>query len=139
MVVSDDKNFSLRRKSGGDGVNLLCCALCLYIKFFLGHFCLCMHSFWSFLVSTVCPENNHTTQEWRHSGNLVVIINTWQKEGFCCRNKTWSNNREHHNRNSLLTVPFGIQELAGKGALRLGGILCYLQVLIVMAIPSLLF
>lgn len=114
MIVSDDKNFWLRHKPGGDGVNFLCCALFLYIKFFLGYFCLYTHSFWSFPVSTVCHENNHSTQEWRYSANLVVVINTWEK-GFCCRNKTWPNNREHHNRNSLLIVPFGIHKLAGNG------------------------
>lgn len=56
------------------------------------NFCLYSHSFWSFLVSTVCHENNHATQEWRYSGNLVVVINTWKKKGFCCRNKAWPNN-----------------------------------------------
>lgn len=64
LVVSGD-SFWLRHKPGDDGVNLLCCALCLCVKFFLGYFYLYTRSFWSFLVSTVCHKNNRTTQERR--------------------------------------------------------------------------
>lgn len=102
---------------GGDDVNLLYCLLCAFISSpSWGSFILYLF-FLIFIVIMMCHANNRIAQESWHSGNLVVIVNTWKPNQVCCRNKSWPN-RDHHNRDTLLIIPFGIHEFTHKRALR---------------------